>query len=116
MKKHFFSISKIVLSVATIPLWFVKMFTGVGHLPNQAGEIVEIIFRHSMFENIGDLAPPILAYIAMAIAVVSSIMNVLALKSPDSKVIKISATVAFGVTIGLFLILLLLASTVSRGY
>ena len=117
MKKHIFYISKIILSVATIPLWFVKIFVGIGHLPDQTtGEIVEVIFRHSMLENVGDLAHPILAYIAMAIAVVSVVMNTFALKSPDSKGIKITANVAFGVAIGLFLILLLLASTIARGY
>ena len=116
MKKRIFSISKIVLSLATIPLWFVEMFIGVGHLPNQAGEIVEVIFRHSMLENVGDLVHPILAYISMAIAIVSAVINAIALKSPDSKGIKITANVAFGVAIGLFLILMLLASTVSRCY
>ncbi len=116
MKNTIFSISKIVLSLATIPLWFVEMFIGVGHLPNQAGEIVEVIFRHSMLENVGALANPILAYIAMAIAVVSAVINAIALKHPNSKEIKITANVAFGVTIGLFLILMLLASTVTRGY
>lgn len=116
MKKHIFSVSKIILSIATIPLWFVKMFVGVGHLPDQTGEIVEVIFRHSMLENIGDLAHPIIAYIAIAIAIISSIMNAIALKSPDNKAIKITANISFGILTGLFLILLLLASTVARGY
>ena len=117
MKKRIFSISKIVLSLATIPLWFVKMFVGVGHLLDQAtDEIIEVIFRHSMLENVGALAHPILAYIAMAIAVVSAVINVIALKYSDNKKIKITANVTFGVAIVLFLILMLLASTVARGY
>ena len=117
MKKQVFPVAKIILSITTIPLWFVKMFVGVGHLPDQAtGEIVEVIFRHSMLENVGDLAHPILAYIAMAIAVVSAVINVIALKYSDNKKIKITANVTFGVAIVLFLILMLLASTVARGY
>ncbi len=117
MKNTIFSISKIILSVATIPLWFVKIFVGVGHLPDQAtGEIIEVIFHHSMLENVGDLAHPILAYITMATAVVSAIINAIVLKSPDGKRIQTTANVAFGVAIGLFLILMLLASTVARGY
>ena len=117
MRKHIFSISKIILSIATIPLWFVKMFVGVGHLPDQAtGEIVEAIFHHSMLENVVDLAHPILAYIAMAIAVVSAVINAIALKTSENKAIKNTANVAFGMAMGLFLILLLLASTVARGY
>lgn len=117
MKNIISSISKIVLSIATIPLWFLKMFVGVGHFPDQAtGEIVEVVFRHTMLENVGDWAHPIFAYIAMAIAVVSAAINAIAVKYSDSKRIKIAANVVFGVAIGLFLILLLLASTVARGY
>lgn len=117
MKKLVLSISKIVLSVATVPLWFVGMFVGVGHLPNQAtGEIVEVIFRHSMLENIGDLAHPVIAYIAMAIAAASAVMNAVALKYPDSRGIRIAANAAFGIAMGSFLILFAAASTVSRGY
>ena len=52
MKKLVLSISKIVLSVATVPLWFVGMFVGVGHLPDQAtDEIVEVIFRHNIYHG-----------------------------------------------------------------
>ena len=30
MKKQVFPVAKIILSITTIPLWFVKMFVGVG--------------------------------------------------------------------------------------
>ena len=117
MKNTIFTIGKMILSVATIPLWFVKMFIGVGHLPDQTtSEIVEVIFRHSMLENVGDLAHPILAYIVMAIAGVSAFINAIALKYSDSKKIEITSNVTFGVAMGFFLILMLLASTVTRGY
>ena len=117
MKKQVFPVAKIILSITTIPLWFVKMFVGVGYLPNQTtGEIVEVIFRHSMFENIGDLVHPILAHSVIAITLLSVIMNTIVLISFDNKAIKITANALFVVSIGLFLILLLLASTVARGY
>ena len=93
------------------------MFVGVGHLPDQTtGEIVEVIFRHSMFENIGELVYPILAYSVIAITLLSVIMNTIVLLSFDNKAIKITGNGLFVVSIGLFLILLLLASTVARGY
>ena len=117
MKKQVFPVAKIILSITTIPLWFVKMFVGVGHLPDQTtGEIVEVIFRHSMFENIGDLVHPVLAHSVIAITLLSIIMNTIVLISFDNKAIKITANGLFVVSIGLFLILLLLASTVARGY
>jgi hypothetical protein len=52
----------------------------------------------------------------MAIAAVSAFINAIALKYSDSKKIKITSNVTFGVAIGFFLILMLLASTVARGY
>ena len=65
MKNKIFNIVEIILSAITFPLWFIKMFVGIGHLPNQeTGEIVEVVFRHSMYENICDGAHPFLAYIA----------------------------------------------------
>ena len=62
MKKAILSIVEIVLSVITFPLWFIKIFVGIGHLPDkETGEIVEVVFRHSMYENICDGAHPLLA-------------------------------------------------------
>ena len=116
MKKTVFCISKILLSAATIPLWFAKIFTGVGHLPDETGEIVEVIFRHSMFENMSDGFHSIFAYVSMAIAVAAVVLNIIALKYPESKKIRTIGNISFGATIGLFLIMLLLASSVGRGY
>ena len=117
MKTHIFSVSKIILSIATIPLWFVNMFVGVGHLPDQfTGEIVEVFFYHSMIENVEDLVDPIFAYIAIVIAVASAVINTVVLKFSNNTAIKITANVVFVIAMGLFLILLLLALTVDRGY
>lgn len=117
MKKLVFSISKLFLSVATIPLWFVKIFTGSGLLPDKnTGEITEVTFYHSMFENIADSIHPVLAYISIAIALISAVTNAIALKFSDNTAVKVVANISFVIAIGLFLILLLSASTVARGY
>ena len=115
MKNKVFCIVKSLLSAITVPLWFVKIFKGVGHLPDASGEIHEVIFRHSMFENICDLYFPALPYIAMAVAVISVVANVLALKASNRKVNTFS-NIVFGVTMVAFIVLQLLASTVARGY
>lgn len=115
MKNKILNIVEIILSVITFPLWFIKMFVGIGHLPNQAGEIVEVVFRHSMYENICDGAHPFLAYIAMAVIVSAIALNIVNLKLSNKKLQTIS-NIVFGVAIGLFIILLLYASTVARGY
>ncbi len=115
--KKIFPIFKSILSVVTIPLWFIRMFVGVGHLPDQTtGEIVEVIFRHSMLENVGDLTHPVLAYISIAISLISAVVNAIVLKFPGNKKLRICSDIAFGTAIGLFLIFLLLAFTVRRGY
>ena len=115
MKNKILNIVEIILSVITFPLWFIKMFVGIGHLPNQAGEIVEVAFRHSMYENICDGTHPFLAYIAMTVIVSAIALNIVNLKLSNKKMQTIS-NIVFGVAIGLFIILLLYASTVARGY
>ena len=115
MKNKILNIVEIILSVITFPLWFIKMFVGIGHLPNQAGEIVEVVFRHSMYENICDGTHPFLAYIAMTVIVSAIALNIVNLKFSNKKLQAIS-NIVFGVAIGLFIILLLYASTVARGY
>lgn len=117
MKRRILCIGKILLSVIAFPLWFIKMFKDVGHLPDQeTGEIIEIVFRHSMFENICAVSHPILAYISMAVIIVSVVFNVILFKYPDGKKLKTIGNTVFGIAIGLFIVLLLFASTVARGY
>ena len=115
MKNKVFAIVKSVLSVATIPLWFVKMFVGVGHLPDQSGKIHEVIFRHSMFENICGGFSPALPWIAMVLALASAVLNLLVLKT-DNKKLRVFSNIAFGVAMVAFIVLQLMASTVTRGY
>ena len=115
MKSKIVNIAEIVLSAITFPLWFIKMFVGIGHLLNAEGEIVEVIFRHSMYENLCDATHPVIAYIAMAVVAVSIILNIIDLKSSNKK-LQTLGNIVFVVAMGLFIILLLYASTVGRGY
>lgn len=117
MKKYMFGISKIVISLSLAPMWFAKIFKGVGHLPDRVtGEIVEVIFKHSMFENICDGYNSIPAYVSIALAVVAAILNIIALKYRDSERIQKISNIVLGAAVGLFIIMLLLASSVGRGY
>lgn len=51
MKKKILSAVEILLSVITFPLWFVKMFIDVGHLPNQEGEHFKRSHRLCLMKN-----------------------------------------------------------------
>jgi len=117
MKKKISAALKILLSVALLPLWFAKIFRGVGLLPDrETGEIVEVVFGHSMLENICDGYSPMLAYLSMALLIASVLLNVAALIFQKSKMLQIIGGCVFLAAIGLFALLLLLASTVARGY
>lgn len=115
MKNKILNIVELVLSVITLPLWFIKMFVGIGHLPNQSGEIVEVVFRHSMYENICDGAHPILIYISITITFFAIVLNGVNFKL-SNKNLQIINNIIFGVAIGLFIVLLLFATTLGRGY
>lgn len=116
MKKVILGVGKIVLSVITIPLWFIKMFVDVGHLPDPSGAVREVIFRYSMLENVAALSLSAFAYLSMALAAGSVIVNILSLKFSDNKKLNATSNILFSCSTALFLILLILASTVARGY
>lgn len=116
MKRTLFRIGKAILSLVIFPLWFIKLFVGVGHLPDASGEIVEVIFRHSAFENIADGMHPILAYASMVLAASSAVISLISLKHGACRTVRILSNTLFGVAVGAFLVLLLAASTVTRGY
>lgn len=116
MKKLIYPIIKITTSLLTIPLWFVKFFVGIGHLPDQnTGEIVEVHFYHSMYENINDLDLGILFYISIIIVLSSVVLSVITTRVSNKK-INIISNVFSVVTIVSFLLCLVVASTVARGY
>ena len=117
MKKSFFAAGRAILSAATIPMWFIEIFEGVGHLPDQnTGEIVRVTFYHSMLENVSDALHPLWAYVAIAFALVSALVNTAALMRPHNNVTEKVSNIVFGVAMTFFFLLLLSALTVARGY
>ena len=116
MKKVLYPIIKISAPLLTIPFWFIKFFVGIGHMPNvDTGKIEEVRFYHSMYENIFDIDLGILFYLSI-IMVLSSVVLTLITTRVSNKRINIISNVLSVVTIVFFLICLLIASTVSRGY
>ena len=116
MKKIILPIIKILTSLLTIPLWFIKFFVGVGHMPNvDTGKIEEVRFYHSMYENMNDMDLGLLFYLAVILGLSSAILSIITIKVSDKRLYKIS-NVVFIVTISSFLLFLLIASTVARGY
>ena len=118
MKKRMINIGEILVSLSLIPLWFVKFFHGVGHLPSQSDPdiIVQVDFYHSMYENViadifGFMFP-----VSISLIAVSVIFSAVCLKFPNNKKMQKAGHIIFGVAVGVFLLSLLLATTVRRGY
>ena len=117
MKKRMISIGEILISLGLIPLWFVKFFHGVGHLPSQSdpNTIVLVDFYHSMYEN-KNADFEFMFPVSMALIALSVIFSAVCLKFSNSKKMQAAGHIIFGITVGVFLLSLLLASTVKRGY
>ena len=116
MKKLILNISKIIIAIITIPLWFVNIFHGVGHMPNvDTGKIEEVHFYHSMYENMDSLELSFMFYLFIVVVLSSVVLSIISIKTNDRKINKISNIVSV-VTIVLFLVCLTVGSTVSRGY
>ena len=115
MKKLIIESSKIVLSLVQIPLWFVNLFHGVGHMPNVDTGIEEVHFYHTMYENISDLDCLFLFYISMALIILSIFFAIVSFIKNNKKINSVSNIISF-ISILSFAIFLILASTVARGY
>ena len=116
MKNILLLISKITLSLVQIPLWFIKLFHGVGHMPNvDTGKIEEVHFYHTMYENISDLGYSFLIYTSMALIILSVFFAIVSFIKNNKKINTVSNIIST-ISILSFVIFLILASTVSRGY
>ena len=118
MKKcSLIAIGKIVGSITLILLWFAKIFHGTGHLPSQEdpNQIVTVDFYHSMLENITDIGHPFAAYGSIAMLSLSALFALFSLLFSNKK-LGAASHIVFGIAVILFLVLLVLASSVARGY
>ena len=116
MKNILLLISKITLSLVQISLWFIKLFHVVGHMPNvDTGKIEEVHFYHTMYENISDLGYSFLIYTSMALIILSVFFAIVSFIKNNKKINSVSNIIST-ISILSFVIFLILASTVSRGY
>ena len=116
MKKLIIVSSKIILSLVQIPLWFVNLFHGIGHMPNvDTGKIEEVHFYHTMYENISDLGCSFLFIASTVLVVFSVVLAIITLIKNNKKVSLVSNVISI-ISVVLFIVLLIMASTVARGY
>ncbi len=118
MKKRIKNIVEMLVSLGLIPLWFVKFFHGVGHLPSQSDPdiIVQVDFYHSMYENINADTFEFMFPVSMVLIAISVIFSSVCLKFPNNRKMQKAEHIIFGIRVGVLLLSLLLASTVGRGY
>ena len=115
MKKRIEQIVKILLSLAVIPLSFVKLFHDVGVLPSLDGKPVERHYYYSVMDNLQAYDIGFLVPILIAFAVLSVIVTAVHFWKEDKKW-RLASRVLTVVTAVLFVLLLTVASTVARGY
>ena len=113
MSKLTYNLSKIIVSIIQIPLWFIKIFKGVGHLPDSnTGEIKEVYFYHSMYENIKAIDFMVLFYVSMLLIIINIVLSILCFKKDYSKLSNILSIII----ICLFFVSFIITSSVGRGY
>ena len=116
--KKVINVGKIFASVALIPAWFTKIFHGVGHLPDQSNpdNIVRVDYYHSMYENVLAETYAFLFPMSIGFISVTVILAIVGLIYPKSQKIWTAGNVLFLFTLFVFLISIILASTVERSY
>ncbi len=116
MKRKIIAILQIVANLICAPLYFLKLFVGVGHLPDQNGNIVETHFYHTPYENLTDMSASWLLYISLAMIAVSITLSVLGLIKSENKKLKNTSFIVSVCSVVFAAIVILIASTVARGY
>ncbi len=108
-------IIKLVLSVAQIPLWFIKFFHDVGVLPTSDGGFTKRHYHYSMVDNVSELGLTAAFFASLALAAASAVLAVIGMKTARYGVL-IAGNIVFAVSAVVFVLLLFAACTVARGY
>lgn len=116
MKKRVFSIVKLILSAAMIPLCFIKFFCDTGHLPDVNGNVIEHKYYYSVLDNVSALGCPFLVYLTLAFLALSVVFSAIGAVRTGNRILSVTGNVIFIVASAMFLVVLVAASTVARGY
>ena len=109
---------KVALAAGLIPLWFVKFYHSVGHLPGAENpdQIVEMHFYHSMFENARDSGLLFAVILSIGLLAASAVVTLIHLRKPSLVRVRKAHSILFWIAISLFILMLLYGFTVGRGY
>jgi hypothetical protein len=117
--KYLTGVVEVVVDLAFIPLFFVKIFHEVAVLPVVDAEGNQSTWRvdyyYSPLQNLQELELPFFIYIAIALLVASAGLAV-ATMVKDCKKLRIANYVVFAVAVTFAVFVILLAFTVVRNY
>lgn len=119
MKKNkVIAIGKIVSSLALLPLGFADIFHDVAYLQSSENTnvVVKVDIYHDMFENMSCMGLTPLAYVSFFLIGLSVILSVATLFKKENRTLTIASHIVTAITITSFLVILLMASMVSRNY
>lgn len=113
-------IVKLVINCITIPLYFIRFFHEVAVLPgiSENGESTthRIDYYYSIYDKIAREGLATLVWVGVVITVWSILFCVLNMVIKDNKVLKIAGYTVWGVSMGLFLALLLASCLIWYAY
>ncbi|MBQ4111684.1 MAG: hypothetical protein IJD38_02695 [Clostridia bacterium] len=107
-----------VLSAGLIPLWFVKIFHDVGHLPSaeDPNKIVAVHFYFSMYDNMRIF--PFFIYLSIGLLTASAVATLIGICKPALPRIREVRKSLFWIAVPFFFLMLLCAAFLGlgRGY
>lgn len=115
-KRLYFEVTKFVVALATIPLWFIKIVKYVSSIPNVDGDIVKQNHYFSLYENLIDDVTAYLFYITLLLSISLIILTGLSFLKKSNKTIKWMSNIAFVVFIILYAITVIVGFSVGRGF
>ena len=117
MKQRIWSFIRMLAVCASVALWFIPFYHGVGHLPSLENPdvIVQVDFYHSAYENLCATNMDFLPFVYFALAACSVALSAVSFATGGRKLARFSA-VMFCITLAILAVLLIAASAVARGY
>ena len=113
-------IIKIVINCAILPLYFIKFYHQVAHIPGfdeEGNRVVhEIDHYYSIFYKLDGEGLAALFWIAFILTVASTILSALRIVIKDGKALKIASYAVFALSAILFLVVLYISLQISYKY
>ena len=115
-KRFHFEVTKLLIAIISIPLWFVKFIKYVSTLPGVDGEVDKAHYYFSLYGNLKDGSSIYLFYITLTTTISLLTLIGLSFLKKSNKTIKWTNNILFVVFIILYAISIIVGFSVGRGF